>query len=103
MALALARPLVFDTNWADNAGRFCSRGSLARGSFGENLEWAVVVPGDGEVTPSGWRSLLEELSLRGITVHYSGFRRLVKRANEIISPQCVAAGLRVGADRLFLP
>jgi hypothetical protein len=38
--------------------------------YRENLEWAVVVPGDGEVTPPVAK-LLEELSARGITVHNS--------------------------------
>jgi hypothetical protein len=38
--------------------------------FRENLEWAVVIPGDGEVTPAV-AQLLEELSAKGITVHNS--------------------------------
>jgi hypothetical protein len=40
--------------------------------FRENLEWAVVVPGDGEISPA-IRRLLGELSERGITIHYSRF------------------------------
>jgi hypothetical protein len=36
--------------------------------FRENLEWAVVVPGDGEISPEVTR-LLDELSARGITIH----------------------------------
>ena len=36
----------------------------------ENLEWAVVVPGDGE-TSSAVAQLLDELSARGITIHNS--------------------------------
>jgi|SRR6266404_8793181 len=39
--------------------------------FRENLEWAVVVPGDGEMNPAVAR-LLEELSLRGIEIRNSG-------------------------------
>jgi hypothetical protein len=39
----------------------------------ENLEWAVVVPGDGEISPSVTQ-LLEELSSRGITICDSRFR-----------------------------
>jgi hypothetical protein len=35
--------------------------------FRENLEWAVVVPGDSEISPPVVR-LLEELSARGINV-----------------------------------
>lgn len=38
--------------------------------FRENLEWAVVVPGDAAVSPAV-RQLLEELSARGITIHDS--------------------------------
>jgi hypothetical protein len=40
--------------------------------FRENLEWAVVVPGDGEMSPAVTR-LLDELSARGITIHDSRF------------------------------
>ena len=35
--------------------------------FRENLEWAVMVPGDGEISPAV-RELLGELSARGITI-----------------------------------
>jgi hypothetical protein len=35
--------------------------------FRENLEWAVVVPGDGDVSPAV-SQLLAELSSRGIAV-----------------------------------
>jgi len=34
----------------------------------ENLEWAVVVPGDGETSAAVGR-LLDELSARGVTIH----------------------------------
>jgi len=40
--------------------------------FLENLEWAVVVPGDREILPAV-RTLLGELSERGITIHHSQF------------------------------
>jgi len=36
--------------------------------FREDLKWAVVVPGDGELSPAV-EVLLEELSARGITIH----------------------------------
>ena len=36
--------------------------------FRENLEWAVVVPGDGEIS-SAVTQLLAELSARGIASH----------------------------------
>jgi hypothetical protein len=38
--------------------------------FRENLEWAVVVPGDGEMS-SAVATLLDELSARGIVIHDS--------------------------------
>jgi hypothetical protein len=38
--------------------------------FRENLEWVVVVPGGGEMSPAVTQ-LLGELSARGIVVHYS--------------------------------
>jgi hypothetical protein len=38
--------------------------------FRENLEWAIVVPGDGH-TSSAVTKLLQELSARGIAVHDS--------------------------------
>jgi hypothetical protein len=40
--------------------------------FREKLEWAVVVPGDSEISV-GVTRLLDELALRGITVHNSHF------------------------------
>jgi hypothetical protein len=42
--------------------------SIVTRAFRENLAWAVVVPGDGEVTPAV-AQLLKELSARGITIH----------------------------------
>ena len=39
--------------------------------FREDLEWAVIVPGDEEVSPAV-RELLRELSARGIVIHDSG-------------------------------
>ena len=39
--------------------------------FRENLAWAVVVPGDGDISPAV-AQLLDELSLRGIAIHNSG-------------------------------
>jgi len=35
----------------------------------ENLEWAMVTPGDGDISPAVTQ-LLDELSARGIIVHY---------------------------------
>jgi hypothetical protein len=44
--------------------------SISTREFRENLEWAVIVPGDGDVTPAV-AQLLKELSARGITIHNS--------------------------------
>lgn len=41
--------------------------SIVTRAFREDLEWAAVVPGDGEVTPAV-AQLLKELSERGITI-----------------------------------
>jgi len=46
------------------------RWSISTREFRESLEWAVIVPGEGEVT-SGVVQLLEELSARGIAIHNS--------------------------------
>jgi hypothetical protein len=48
--------------------------SIRTREFRENLEWAVVVPGDGQIVPAVTQ-LLEELSTRGITIHNSGLDR----------------------------
>ena len=44
--------------------------SIRTREFRENLEWAAVVPGDGETTPAV-AQLLAELSARGIKIHDS--------------------------------
>jgi hypothetical protein len=44
--------------------------SISTREFRENLEWAVVIQGDGEIAPAV-AQLLEELSGRGITIHNS--------------------------------
>ena len=49
-----------------------ARWHITSREFRENLEWAVVVPGDGEISPAVTR-LLDELSTRGITIHDSRF------------------------------
>lgn len=46
------------------------RWSIVTREFRENLEWAVIVPGDGEIGLAVAR-LLAELSARGITIHDS--------------------------------
>jgi len=44
------------------------RWQIVNREFRENLEWAVVMPGDGDVS-SAVTQLLAELSTRGITIH----------------------------------
>jgi hypothetical protein len=44
------------------------RWQLVSREFRENLEWAMVVPGEGEMSPPV-RKLLDELSERGVTIH----------------------------------
>ena len=46
------------------------RWQIVSREFRENLEWAAVIPGDGEISPAV-RTLLEELRARGITIHDS--------------------------------
>ena len=41
--------------------------SIVTRAFREDLAWAVVLPGDGEVTPAV-EQLLKEVSARGITI-----------------------------------
>ncbi len=43
---------------------------ISNSEFREDLEWAVSVPGDGEITPAV-AQLLGELSRRGIAIHDS--------------------------------
>jgi hypothetical protein len=45
--------------------------SISTREFRENLEWAVIVPGDGELS-SPVAQLLEELEARGIRIRNSG-------------------------------
>jgi hypothetical protein len=42
--------------------------SISSREFREDLEWAVVVPGEGEVSPAV-RQLLDELTARGVVIH----------------------------------
>ena len=44
--------------------------SISSREFRENLEWAVIVPGDGEISPAV-AELLDELSGRGIAIQRS--------------------------------
>jgi hypothetical protein len=44
--------------------------SIRSREFRENLAWAVIVPGNGQIIP-GVRQLLDEMSARGIAIHHS--------------------------------
>jgi len=43
--------------------------SIVTHAFREDLAWAVIVPGEGEVTPAV-AQLLQELSARGIAIRH---------------------------------
>jgi len=66
-ALALAR------HWSiiqigDQKSSSLEKWEIRTKEFRENLEWAVVVPGDREPSP-GVAVLLAELSARGVAIH----------------------------------
>jgi hypothetical protein len=46
------------------------RWRISTREFREDLEWAVIVPGDSEISPAV-AQLLREMSARGVTVHDS--------------------------------
>jgi hypothetical protein len=46
--------------------------------FRENLEWAIVVPGDGAIS-AAVSQLLSELSARGITIQHVSFQQQCRR------------------------
>ena len=46
------------------------RWRISSKEYRENLEWAVLVPGDGEISPAV-SQLLHELAERGIVIHDS--------------------------------
>jgi hypothetical protein len=69
-ALALARHWSLIQIGQTTPGNL-QRWSISTREFRENLEWAVVVPGDGEISPAV-AQLLEELSARGIKIRNSG-------------------------------
>jgi hypothetical protein len=48
-----------------------SRWRISSREFRENLEWGVIVPGEGKRNPAVTQ-LLGELSARGITIHDYG-------------------------------
>jgi hypothetical protein len=68
-----AAALVLARHWSiieigDQKSSSVEKWEIRTKEFRENLEWAVVVPGDREPSP-GVATLLAELSARGITIH----------------------------------
>ena len=68
-ALALAKHWTL-INIAGITSESLRQWQIISRAFRENLEWAVVVPGEGETSPAVAK-LLEELSARGIAIHDS--------------------------------
>jgi hypothetical protein len=66
-ALALARHWSFIQIGGLNPGSFAGW-RISSKEFRENLEWAVIVPGEGE-TSAAVAQLISELAARGITIH----------------------------------
>jgi len=66
-ALALVRHWTF-IQIRGNTPPALDRWSISSREFRENLEWAVVAPGDGEISPAVIE-LLGELSARGVAIH----------------------------------
>jgi hypothetical protein len=71
VALALTRHWSFIQIGA-TAAPLLNQWHIVSREFRENLEWAVVVPGDRKSSPAVTR-LLDELSARGIAIHDSRF------------------------------
>jgi len=68
VALALVRHWSLIQIGATTPPAF-DRWHIVTREFRENLEWAVVVPGDGAMSPAVTQ-LLGELSARGIIIHH---------------------------------
>ena len=51
---------------------FLDRWQISSREFRENLAWAVVVPGESDISQTV-AELLSELSARGVTIHDSRF------------------------------
>jgi len=65
-AVALARHWSIIQIGAETSLRF-GTWEIRTKEFRENLEWAVVVPGDGDISV-GVRQLLRELEARGVEI-----------------------------------
>jgi hypothetical protein len=65
-ALALARHWSL-TQIGESKSPSFGHWQIRSKEFRENLEWAVIVPGDREASP-GVMQLLEELSARGVAI-----------------------------------
>ena len=66
-ALALARHWTL-IHIGTAAPQSLARWHIVSREFRENLKWAVIVPGDGEISPAVTK-LLDEMAARGITIH----------------------------------
>ena len=69
-ALAMARHWTI-IQIGDQKSVFFEQWEIRTKEFRENLEWAVVVPGDGDTSPAV-SQLLAELIARGITIRRYG-------------------------------
>ena len=65
-ALAIARNWSLVQIGEVKSQRF-ERWEIRNKEFRENLDWAVIVPGDGETSP-GVAELLDELAARGVEI-----------------------------------
>jgi hypothetical protein len=72
VALALVRHWSLIQIGITTPGHF-GQWEITTREFRENLEWAVIAPGDREISPAV-KQLLSELSARGITIHDSDSR-----------------------------
>jgi hypothetical protein len=66
-AVAMARHWSIVQIGGQKTGQF-REWKIRTKEFRENLEWAVIVPGDGEIS-EGVLKLLTEIAARGIQIH----------------------------------
>jgi hypothetical protein len=66
-AVAMARHWSIVQIGGEKTARF-EKWQIRTKEFRENLEWAVIVPGSGEIS-EGVLKLLDEISARGIQIH----------------------------------
>lgn len=66
-AMAMARHWSIVQIGGEKTARF-DKWEIRTKEFRENLEWAVIVPGGGEIS-TGVLKLLAEIAARGIQIH----------------------------------